>query len=1688
MRITKVEPTQLFTGTTARPLQIVRVTLADARQPAGIGAGTHVAVRIEGPAVSTPRPAVVRSPEPGQEALVEVGVALAAPVTEGASRRATVIAEPANEPGNEPASGQAAGPAPVPAGGPATRQGQETSATRGAGLGTAVTAETEIIAAVPGWTMWMVGHFHYDPVWWNTQAQFTETRVLLPDENGKLPECRTAFELVGLHLDMARQDPDYKFVLAEIDYLKPYFDTHPERRPELKRLISEGRVEIVGGNYNEPNTNLTCAESTIRNAVYGIGYQRDVLGGDPATAWMLDVFGHDPSYPSLMASAGLTSSAWARGPFHQWGPNGTVGDNTRMQFPSEFEWMSPDGQALLTAYMPNHYGAGWVLQSRGSLEAAEQAAYAQFQLLKPVAATRNVLLPVGADHVIPCRWSAPIHRDWNARYVWPRFVTAIPREFFEAVRDDAAERGIVFTTQTRDMNPVYPGKDVSYIDTKQGQRAAETAVMDGERLATLAWLHGAPYPDAALDKAWRQLVYGAHHDAITGTESDQVYLDLLGGWREAYERGHGVRRAALGHLAGLVNTSDPSLRAGRLDSSRDRSSRDRSSRDRSSRDRSPAGRAIVVFNTLARPRDGLVTVTLHCRRPGTAWLELSDRDGAAIPALAEGVRRHPDGTLGEVTLTWRASEVPGLGYRTYWARPAPVRGDPAAAGWSTVEATSIENDAYLVEADPSRGGGLTRVLDKRTGAELVSPGSLANELVIQEEYDYHPRWNEGPWLLMPKGAGTGSATVAASAAVQRCPIGSRIVASWSMDELRVTQETLLWDGAARLDFRTHVDGSIGHDRLLRVRFPLNVPGGLPVYETAAAVIGRPFGPVDTDVAEHWFTLDNPAYTWFGLGSAARVIVRDTGGRTWAEAIGVAEVITPDAPEEPGTPTIPNGGRVARQSWTAEPSGGVRATGVRGAPGGQSDPPGWRSGCGDATRKLIAALATQGVTATCSSADGPRYGAIDLDSNLPDIRIAVGGPDVNSFTAEVLAAADPAYGKELARRLDADAAVTMWVPATQTRAAAFVPGADVTGSRDLPVLIIASAAAADLGGAVSSVTANLASAEVEAVTPAAPSVTAAPLADWSAALLNRGTPGCVVTTEGALNISLMRACGGWPSGVWIDQPKRTAPDGSSFSWQHWSHTFEYALVSSGPADRDWRDAGFVAAGQAYNHPLLSCETGIHPGPIPAAASLFPIEIVGHGDVVLGALKPRGNPAAAGWPGGPRPGQAGAITVRLREPSGRPARVRLRPPGLPVPPRGFDPEGPARSGSGAAMTVRLTNLLEEQDGAQLESEDAAGVIADAVIATVPPSGTVTLLVVPGPGDPRTAATEPAGPEPARPEPARPEPARPEPAHPARLEPARLAYPEPAHPAHPEPAHPAYPEPAHPEPAHPAYPEPAHPAYPERLEPARLEPAQPVFSRYWLHGKGPAPAGNLPVAVHVSPSRAAIPVDGAVSLRVTVSAGNSPATGTVGLVIPDGLAAEAGVGGDGLAYDLPRGGHAAWALTVRPAAGGTAPGRYFLAARITDPAGQALEDVASIAVGEQPLPPLDTPLGELLPLFEADLLATAGELDVTWWGGDLTLAPGERGELGVRLINRARSQIRGEAQLLSPFGTWDAISPWTQGFVAEPGAEVTARYQVRAHHSATGAGATPRPGAQWWALVKVSYFGRVRYTKPIRVSIAV
>ncbi|MFE7160443.1 NEW3 domain-containing protein [Streptomyces sp. NPDC057636] len=1362
MRIIGVEPTDLFVGPADDPLQVVRVELSEPAPVVVTGPGAQG----EGAAGEPGRP-------------VEIGVRCdAAP---GTAVPLTVTA------GDQ-------------------------------------VAHAELTVAEPGWTVWMVPHFHYDPVWWNTQAAYTTTWDDAGDtaQQFRIDWQYTGFELMRLHLRTARRDPDYKFVLAEVDYLKPYWDAHPGERAYLRRLLREGRVELMGGTYNEPNTNLTSAESTVRNLVYGIGFQRGIMGGDPQTAWQLDVFGHDPQFPGLAADAGLTSSSWARGPHHQWGPMLTDrdreqdgwGDPSTMQFPAEFEWLSPSGRGVLTHYMPAHYSAGWWMDSATGLAEAEDAVLELYRLMKNVAATRNLLLPVGTDYTPPNRWVTEIHRDFAARYTWPRLKCALPREFFAAVRGELTEP----SPQTRDMNPVYTGKDVSFIDTKQAQRAAESLLTEAETFATLASVEtGADYPHARIDKAWRQLAYGAHHDAITGSESDQVYLDLLTSWREAYDTGRDVLDVSLRRLGPAAEDT------------------------------------VTVFNPSAWSRTDLVRIRLSHPEPGFHGWELTD----GTPLALEHASHHEDGSLAEADIVFLAADIPPLGYRTFCPRPSRT-----AAHWapSPDGTTRIANSTHVLEVDPRRGGCVSRLTVE--GRELLQAGRVGNELLVYDEYPAHPRYHEGPWHLVPNGSVTGSASApATSVRTETSALGERITVTGTVGPVRYTQTLTLWHGVDRLDGVTHIDAFDGADRLLRLRWPVRVPGALPVSEVANAVIGRGFGLIDVDSAEHPWTLDNPANNWFALSSTARVRLPD-GDR----ALGIAEIVTPD---------------------------------------------------GAGAKDLAVALVKAGVTSTCSAAPGARYGDLAVDSNLPDVRIALGGPDENPFTAEVLTGE---YADAFAEQLATTGRARLWVPADSPLEKVWVPGADLRAAHALPVLVVAGE------GAVDDLVADLDDATIE-VAHGGP-LTEPPLDDYTVALVNHGVPGFAVDSGGALHLSLMRSCTGWPSGVWIDPPRRTHPDGSTFQQQHWTHSFDYTLMA-GPGD--WRAQSVVPRAHDVNHPLRAVR-GERPGQ-PETRSFLAVEPAGQ--VVLSALKPTGNPLAEGEL--PRP--VTGLTIRLYEATGRPVQARLAT-DLPL-----------------TDTHRATLLEHPQAPLTGLTVDLGGMDIATVVARLPePHGGV---------------------------------------------------------------------------------EPGH------------EPDQPVFTRYWLHNTGPAPTGNLPVAVHLHP-----PVlHGAGDVTLTVASGLTEAStaGEVRLLLPEGWSADT----TAVPYDLEPGGHLAHELRVTPAPSAE-PGTYWLRARTTYD-GQTFEDVTRVLIGEAP---------------SAEPVATLRT-------AALRLAPGEAGTLDVHVTSDARTPVHVQAQLISPWQTFDLFPRWNTG------AEVPARGEHTLSFPVSVPAGT-RPG-RWWAVVKLAAAGWLHYTEAVEIEVA-
>ncbi|GGU19774.1 NEW3 domain-containing protein [Lentzea flava] len=79
-----------------------------------------------------------------------------------------------------------------------------------------------LVVGTPGWTVHLVGHV----------------------------AANAPFPVLRAHLDLALTDPAYRFAVTSVELLQPYWDTFPQHRSLLLRLISEGRIEVVGSPSN----------------------------------------------------------------------------------------------------------------------------------------------------------------------------------------------------------------------------------------------------------------------------------------------------------------------------------------------------------------------------------------------------------------------------------------------------------------------------------------------------------------------------------------------------------------------------------------------------------------------------------------------------------------------------------------------------------------------------------------------------------------------------------------------------------------------------------------------------------------------------------------------------------------------------------------------------------------------------------------------------------------------------------------------------------------------------------------------------------------------------------------------------------------------------------------------------------------------------------------------------------------------------------------------------------------------------------------------------------------------------------------------------------------------------------------------------------------------------------------------
>jgi alpha-mannosidase len=279
-----------------------------------------------------------------------------------------------------------------------------------------------------------------------------------------------------------------------------------------------------------------------------------------------------------------------------------------------------------------------------------------------------------------------------------------------------------------------------------------------EKMATLASIRAAaPWPESALNEAWRTLLLSQHHDCWIvpyNGKRDDTWADKVSHWID------GTRKTS----AEIINKSTETL---------------------SSRGSGEQRYGIRVFNTLAKSRTHLVNVTLPSDWTGD--VSIQDQEGTA---LASQILKQD----GQREILFNAS-APPMGYRTFWLKQnstAPAQG--ATAVVLPDGSVQVETDHFHAELDPNKGGTIRSLVAKQLGnRQLVDEASSR-------------RMNELRGYFFEKQRFESSAESPAKIEiVEAGPVRVRLRVSGQIASQAVTQWITMSQGEPRIDLSVTID-------------------------------------------------------------------------------------------------------------------------------------------------------------------------------------------------------------------------------------------------------------------------------------------------------------------------------------------------------------------------------------------------------------------------------------------------------------------------------------------------------------------------------------------------------------------------------------------------------------------------------------------------------------------------------------------------------------------------------------------------------------------------------------------------------------------------------------------------------------------------------------------------------------------
>ena len=606
----------------------------------------------------------------------------------------------------------------------------------------ALSDQTRSDEAKPARTLHLIGNSHIDPVWlWQWPEGYQEVRATF----------RSA-------LDLMREYPELIFTCDSAAYYEWVEEVDPAMFDEIRSRVAEGRWEIVGGWWVEPDCNIPSGESFIRHGLISQLYFQAKFGRIATVGYNVDPFGHNAMLPQILRKSGMDSYVFMR-----------PGPHEKTLASPIFWWESPDGSRVLTFRLPHEY-----------CSSREDLGYHLDKSLAQLPARWDEMMAfygVGNHGGGPTRENLDSIRRLDRAGSMPHLVHSTPRQFFDAM----LESGRDFPVIAEELQHHAVGCYSAHSGIKRWIRRAETSLASAETWSTVArTLVSIPYPADDLRLAWKQTLFNQFHDTLGGTAIEPAYRDARDQLGEACSIAARTENLAIQSISRAI---DLPTAAGVT--------------------------PVVVFNPHAWPVKAAVELEFGGLKPSDG---LVDETGAAVPL-------QPIQSFATV-MAWRSrlcfeADLPPLGYRTFRVTPDVTRPD---RGRLRADASVLENDHVRLELDPDSGDITSLVLreDGRDVADVVAPGSRVavvadtsdtwghRLLAYRDEVGRFERTS--PPELVERGPVRGLLRVDAGFGGSRCTIDYLLSADSPSIEMRVILDWHEKSHLAKVRLATAVEG------------------------------------------------------------------------------------------------------------------------------------------------------------------------------------------------------------------------------------------------------------------------------------------------------------------------------------------------------------------------------------------------------------------------------------------------------------------------------------------------------------------------------------------------------------------------------------------------------------------------------------------------------------------------------------------------------------------------------------------------------------------------------------------------------------------------------------------------------------------------------------------------------------------